>query len=137
MLQKTKETDLVMMTDREDQTMAVVAETTDLVVVIIEIDLTIREETTEDKAAEETIIIEVAMIKMTIIVDHQTLTIDMITEETIVMTNITIIPKDSHLDSTTETLHSHTKILIITNNSNQVFILKMIKENLRKSYIIL
>lgn len=126
-----------MMTDREDQTMAVVAETTDLVVVIIEIDLTIREETTEDKAAEETIIIEVAMIKMTIIVDHQTLTIDMITEETIVMTNITIIPKDSHLDSTIETLHNHTKILITTNNSNQVFILKMIKENLRKSYIIL
>lgn len=137
MLLKTKETDLATMTDRGDQTTAVAVETTDLVVVIIEIDLTIREETTEDKAAEETIIIEVAMIKMTIIVDHQTLTIDMITEETIVMTNITIIPKDSHLDSTIETLHNHTKILITTNNSNQVFILKMIKENLRKSYIIL
>lgn len=98
-----------------DQTMA--AETIiDLVVALTEIDLTIREEITV--VAEEVMTTEVAMamIEMTILADNQTLIIDMITEETIVMT----INKGSHHALTIEMPH------------NQVFIQKMTKVNSRK-----
>lgn len=98
-----------------DQTMA--AETIiDLVVALTEIDLTIREEITV--VAEEVMTTEVAMamIEMTILADNQTLIIDMITEETTVMTTT----KGNHPALRIEMPHS------------PVFILKTIKENSRK-----